>query len=87
MSYSQPTKHQVKMAKKFSLLHYIQNELTVVYPKFQAPESATISKRLWIMAKQDAIGYFAPARLLWRSLKVLIKALKLQILLMGQETK
>jgi len=65
------------MTKKLSFATYIKDELVVVYPKFQAPENATNSQRLWIMVKQDTIAYFAPARLLWRGLKVLVKALKL----------
>ncbi len=61
------------MAKKLSLATYIENELTVVYPKLPQPENATRSQRLWIFMKQDFIAYFAPARLLWRAFKAIIR--------------
>lgn len=61
------------MAKKLSFATYIKDELTVVYPQFSMPENATRSQLLWVFMKQDFIAYFAPARLLWRAFKKIIR--------------
>lgn len=61
------------MPKKLSFATYIKNELAVVYPQLPMPKNATRSQRLWIFMKQDFIAYFAPARLLWRAFKAIIR--------------
>ena len=61
------------MLKKLSFSSYIKDELAIVYPTLQLPVNATRSQRIWTFVKQDAIGYFAPARLLWRGIKALLK--------------
>ncbi len=63
------------MLKKLSFSSYIKDELAIVYPTLQLPENATRGERIWVFVKQDVIGYFAPARLLWRGIKVLFRQL------------
>lgn len=63
------------MLKKLNFTSYIKDELAIVYPTFQVQENATRGERIWIFVKQDAIGYFAPARLLWRGIKAILKPL------------
>lgn len=63
------------MLKKLSFSSYIKDELAIVYPKLHVPVNASRSERIWTFVKQDAIGYFAPARLLGRGIKAILRTL------------
>ena len=52
---------------------YLKHEFEVVYPTLPLQDNPTIRNRIWRFIKQDIIAFFAPARFLWRAIKVLVR--------------